>query len=83
MVKSIKEEIKRNRTTKCKRLYKGNHIKWITCNHDMARSWAEDGGDGLQIWMAAGNILKRQSQIADEGRSSRFGVGHGSNNSSE
>jgi hypothetical protein len=40
-----------------------------------------DGGDSLQIWRAAANILNKQLQIADKGWSSSFGVGHGSKNS--
>jgi hypothetical protein len=36
-----------------------------------------DGGDGLQIWRIAANILKKQSQAADKGWSSRLGVGVG------
>jgi hypothetical protein len=39
-----------------------------------------DGGEGLWIWRAAANILKKQSQTADEGWSSSLEVGHGANN---
>jgi hypothetical protein len=42
----------------------------------------EDGGDGLQIWRIAVNILNKQSRTADKGWSSRLGVGSGANNSS-
>jgi hypothetical protein len=41
-----------------------------------------DGGDGLQIWSVAANILNKQSRTADEGRSFILGVGRGSDNSS-
>jgi hypothetical protein len=40
-----------------------------------------DGGDGLQIWRVAANILNKQSRTADKGWSSSLGVGRGANNS--
>jgi hypothetical protein len=33
------------------------HVKWVPCYHGMARPRDADGGDGLQIWRAAANIL--------------------------
>jgi hypothetical protein len=39
-----------------------------------------DGGDGLQIWRVAANILNKQSRTADRGWSSSLGVGRGANN---
>jgi hypothetical protein len=33
----------------------------------MARPQAADGGDDLQIWRVAANILNKQSRTADEG----------------
>jgi hypothetical protein len=41
-----------------------------------------DGGNGLQIWRIAANILNKQSRTADKGWSSSLGVGRGANNSS-
>jgi hypothetical protein len=41
-----------------------------------------DGGDALQLWRAAANILTKQSRTADKGWSSSLGVGRGANNSS-
>jgi hypothetical protein len=38
-------------------------------------SHVADGGDGLQIWKLAANILNKQSRTADKGRSSSLGVG--------
>jgi hypothetical protein len=35
-----------------------------------ARPRVADGGDGLQIWRVAANILNKQSRTADEGWSS-------------
>jgi hypothetical protein len=37
------------------------------CYHGMARPRVAGGGDGLQIWRVAANILKKQSQTADRG----------------
>jgi hypothetical protein len=41
-----------------------------------------DGGDGLQIWRVATNILNKQSRTDDKGWTSSLGVGRGANNSS-
>jgi hypothetical protein len=49
--------------------------KFITL---MARPQVEDGGDDLQIWKVAVNILTKQSRTADFS----LGVGHEDNNSS-
>jgi hypothetical protein len=43
------------------------HIRWVSCRHGMARPQVADGGDGLQIWRVAANILNKQSQTADKG----------------
>jgi hypothetical protein len=48
----------------------------------MARPQVADGGDGLQIWRVAANILNKQSRTAEKGWSSSLGVGRGANNSS-
>jgi hypothetical protein len=45
----------------------------------MARPQVADGGDGLQIWWVAANILNEQSRTADSGWPSSLGVGHGDN----
>jgi hypothetical protein len=34
-----------------------------------------DGGDGLQIWRVAANILNKRLQTADRGQLSSLGVG--------
>jgi hypothetical protein len=36
-----------------------------------------DGGEGLQIWRVAANILNKQPQTSDRGWSSNVGVGRG------
>jgi hypothetical protein len=45
-------------------------VKWDPSYHNMARSQVADGGDGLQIWRVAANILNKQSRTADKGWSS-------------
>jgi hypothetical protein len=55
---------------------------WVPCHRGMARPQVADGGDGLQIWGVAANILNKQSRTADKGWSSSLGVGRGANNSS-
>jgi hypothetical protein len=43
----------------------------------MARPQVADGGEGLQIWRVAVNILNKQSRTADNGWSSSSEVGQG------
>jgi hypothetical protein len=43
----------------------------------MARLQFADAREGLQIWRVAANILNKQSQTADKGWSSSFGLGVG------
>jgi len=33
------------------------HVRWVNCHHGMARPQVADGGEGLQIWKVAANIL--------------------------
>jgi hypothetical protein len=40
----------------------------------MARSQDADGGDALQVWRVAANILNKQSRTAGKGWSSSLGV---------
>jgi hypothetical protein len=49
----------------------------------MARPQVADGGDGLQIWRVAANILNKQSRTADKGGPPAWGVERGANNSSQ
>jgi hypothetical protein len=58
------------------------HVRWILCHHGVARPQVAYGGDGLQIWRVAANILYKQSRTADKVWSSSFGVGRGANNAS-
>jgi hypothetical protein len=53
-----------------------------SCHHGMARVQVADGGDALQFWREAANILNKQSRTAYKGWSSSFGVGRGANNAS-
>jgi hypothetical protein len=43
----------------------------------MARPQVEEGGDALQVWRVAVNILKKQSRTAGKGWSSGLVVGPG------
>jgi hypothetical protein len=43
----------------------------------MARPQVVDGGESLQIWKIAENILNKQSRTADKGWSSNLEVGRG------
>jgi hypothetical protein len=42
------------------------------CHHGMARPQVADGGDALQIWRVAENILNKQSWTTDKRRTSSF-----------
>jgi hypothetical protein len=46
----------------------------------MGRPRAADGGDDLQIWRVAGNVMNEQSPMADKG-GPPAGVGRVANNS--
>jgi hypothetical protein len=41
------------------------YVRWVPCHHGMARPRVADGGDGLQMWRVAANILKKQYRTAD------------------
>jgi hypothetical protein len=56
------------------------HVKWVPCHHGMACPQVADGGDSLQIWRVAANILNKQLQTADWGWPSSLGVGRGADN---
>jgi hypothetical protein len=58
------------------------HVRWVPSHHGMARPLVADGGDGLQIWWVAANIMNKQSQTPDKGWSSSLGVACEANNSS-
>jgi hypothetical protein len=53
----------------------------VPCHHGTARPQVAGGGDGLQIWRVAANILNTQSRIADKGLFLSLGVGRGANSS--
>jgi len=48
----------------------------------MASPQVADGGEGLQVWRVAVNILNKQSQTANNGLFSSLGVGCEANNPS-
>jgi hypothetical protein len=33
------------------------YVRWVPCHHGMARPQVADGGDALQLWREAANIL--------------------------
>jgi hypothetical protein len=43
------------------------HVSWVPCHHDMGRPQFADGGEGLDIWRVAANILNKQSRIGEKG----------------
>jgi hypothetical protein len=49
------------------------------CHHGMALHRVAYGGDGLQIWKMAADILNKQLRTEDKGWSSSFGLGRESN----
>jgi hypothetical protein len=53
-----------------------------SCHHGIARPQVADGGDAVQLWRAAANVLNKQSRTADKGWSSSFGVARETNDSS-
>jgi hypothetical protein len=58
-------------------------VRWVPCHHGMARPQVADGGDSLQFWRVAVNILNKRSQSSDKGWSSSLWVGPGANNFSQ
>jgi len=52
------------------------------CHHGMVCLRFADGGDGLQMWRVAVNMLNKQSQTADKRRLSGLGIWWGSNSPS-
>jgi hypothetical protein len=59
-----------------------SHVRWVPCHHGMARPQVADGGDSLQFWRVAANMLNKLSRTADKGWSFSLGVWRGANNSS-
>jgi hypothetical protein len=59
-----------------------SHVRWDRCHHGMARPQVADGGDDLQLWRAAANILNKHFLTVDKRSSSSLGAGRGANNSS-
>jgi hypothetical protein len=48
-------------------LFLGCKFLFLPCHHGMARPQVADGGDALQLWREAANILNKQSWTADKG----------------
>jgi hypothetical protein len=41
------------------------HVMRVPCHHGMVRPQVADGGNGLQIWRVAVNIMNKQSRATD------------------
>jgi hypothetical protein len=54
-----------------------SHVRWFPCHHGLVHPQVVDGGDSLQIWRVAVNILNKQSQTADKGWSPAWGFDMG------
>jgi len=46
----------------------------------MVRLQVAEGGDGLQMWRVAANIMNKLSRTADKGWAPSLAVGRGTNN---
>jgi hypothetical protein len=55
------------------------YVPPFPCHHSIVHPQVADGGDTLQIWWIAVNILDKQSWTVDRGCSSILGVWHGAN----
>jgi hypothetical protein len=51
------------------------HVWWAFCHQGMECPLVGDGGDGLQIWRVATNILNTQSRTDDKGAFPVRGLG--------
>jgi hypothetical protein len=51
------------------------HVRWVPCHHGMVHPQVADGGDSLQSWRVAANILNKQSWTADKGGTPAWGLG--------
>jgi len=60
----------------------GRHVSWVPCHHGVARPQVADGGEGLQIWRVATNVLNKQPRTADKGWFSSLGGEGRANNPS-
>jgi hypothetical protein len=47
-----------------------HYVRRVHCHHGMACPWVADGGEDLQIWRVAMNILNKQLLTVDKGWSS-------------
>jgi hypothetical protein len=55
-----------------------SHVRLVACHYSMSRPQVADGGDGLQIWKVAANMLNKKSglQLSDRksGRKPQMGA---------
>jgi hypothetical protein len=62
---------------KLSRVRATSRVRWVPCQHGMARPQVADGRDALQPWRADANIYNKQSRTAGKGWSSSLGLGVG------
>jgi hypothetical protein len=53
------------------------HVRWGPYHHGMAHPHAVDGGDSLQIWRIATNILRSRQAQPTRGSPEYWGLGVG------
>jgi hypothetical protein len=76
-MKNVQNESKGSLTFLITRGIKFNHVRWVPCHHGMARPQVADGGNDLQIWRVAANILKSSSGQPTRGCPPAWGLGVG------
>jgi hypothetical protein len=54
-----------------------SHVRWVPGHHSMSCPQVADGGNTLQVWRVAMNILNTQSRTADKEWSCSSGLGVG------
>jgi hypothetical protein len=50
------------------------HVKWVPCHHSVVHPHVVDGGDGIQVWRTAADILNNQSGTSNKGLSSSLRI---------
>jgi hypothetical protein len=56
---------------------RSNPFRWVPCHHGMARPQVADGGNTLQVWRVAANILNKRRGQPTRGGPRAWGLGVG------
>jgi hypothetical protein len=56
------------------------HVRWVPCHHGMAHPQVADGGDSLQFWKVAVNILNKSRGQPTRGGPPAWGLSVGLTN---